>query len=45
MDERLKQWHPQGEELDRILAELRPVILEFARRAQAEIDEQLQHAS
>ena len=44
MDERLKQWHPRGDELDRILAEMRPVILEFARRARAEIEQQLQPA-
>ena len=36
MDQRLKDWHPGHDELDRILAEMRPVIAEFARRARAE---------
>lgn len=31
--ERLRRWHPRGEELDRILAEMRPIVREFARRA------------
>jgi hypothetical protein len=37
MNERLKTWHPSGEELERILAEMRPIIAEFARRARAEV--------
>lgn len=44
MDERLKNWHPGRDELDKILAEMRPVIVEFARRARAET-EQLQAVS
>jgi hypothetical protein len=36
MDERLRSWHPNREELERILAEMRPIIAEFARRARAE---------
>lgn len=43
MEERLKNWHPRGDELERILAEMRPVIVEFARRARIET-EQLQPA-
>ena len=38
MEERLKNWHPGGDELERILAEMRPVIVEFARRARAETE-------
>ena len=26
-------WHPSGEELERILDELRPIVAEFARKA------------
>jgi hypothetical protein len=37
MNERLKTWHPSGEELERILAEMRPIIAEFVRRARAEV--------
>ena len=44
MDERLKDWHPGRDELERILAEMRPVIAEFARRARVET-ERLQPAS
>jgi hypothetical protein len=36
MDEQLRCWHPTREELDRILAEMRPIVLEFARRARDE---------
>ncbi len=36
MDERLRDWHPKDDELERILAEMRPVIVEFARRARIE---------
>jgi hypothetical protein len=36
MDERLRSWHPNREELERILAEMRPIIAEFARRARTE---------
>ena len=43
MDERLRNWHPGRDELERILAEMRPVIVEFARRARVET-EQLQPA-
>ena len=38
MDERLKNWHPGRDELERILAEMRPVIVEFARRARVETE-------
>jgi hypothetical protein len=34
--ERLRRWHPSPQELDRILAEMRPIVIEFARRARAE---------
>jgi hypothetical protein len=37
MNERLKTWHPSGDELERILAEMRPIIAEFARRARDEV--------
>jgi hypothetical protein len=33
MDQRLANWHPSDEELERILAEMRPIVAEFARRA------------
>jgi hypothetical protein len=33
MDERLKSWHPSPDELEQILREMRPIIVEFARRA------------
>jgi len=33
MDERLRSWHPSREELERIMAEMRPIVAEFARRA------------
>ena len=36
MDERLRSWHPNREELERILAEMRPIIAEFARRARVD---------
>ncbi|MDQ1373374.1 MAG: hypothetical protein QOJ09_712 [Actinomycetota bacterium] len=29
----MRRWHPRGEELDRILAEMRPIVREFARQA------------
>jgi hypothetical protein len=31
--ERLRRWHPSDEELEGILAEMRPIVREFARRA------------
>lgn len=37
MNEQLKSWHPSGEELDRILAEMKPIIAEFARRARDQV--------
>jgi len=37
MDERLRQWHPNREEVERIVAELRPMIRELARRDQQAI--------
>ena len=37
MDERLRQWHPSREEVERIVAELRPLIRELARRDQQAI--------
>lgn len=36
MDDRLRSWHPNRDELERILAEMRPIIVEFARRARLE---------
>lgn len=36
MDERLRNWHPDREELERILAEMRPIVAEFARRARVD---------
>jgi hypothetical protein len=33
MSERLRVWRPNQEELDRIMAEMRPIITEFAQRA------------
>lgn len=41
MDERLRNWHPAHDELECILAEMRPVIAEFARRARLETEQQL----
>jgi hypothetical protein len=35
MDECLRTWHPSREELERIMAEMRPIVAEFARRARA----------
>ena len=35
-DERLRRWHPSDEELQGILAEMRPIVAEFARKARAE---------
>ena len=32
MNERLRQWHPNHEEVERIVAELRPLIREIAQR-------------
>jgi hypothetical protein len=32
MDEHLRTWHPSREELERIMAEMRPIVAEFARR-------------
>ncbi len=34
MDERLRQWHPNSEEVERIVAELRPLIRKLAQRDQ-----------
>jgi hypothetical protein len=31
--ERLRRWHPSDEELASILAEMLPIVQEFARRA------------
>ncbi len=36
MDVVVASWKPNQEELDRILAEMRPIIAEFARRARQE---------
>jgi hypothetical protein len=36
MDDRLRSWHPNRDELERILTEMRPIIVEFARRARVE---------
>ena len=35
MNEARAPWHPSREELERILAELRPIVAEFARKARA----------
>ena len=32
MDERLRDWRPTREEIERILEEMRPIIHELARR-------------
>lgn len=49
MNERLRQWHPNHEEVERIVAELRPMIHELARRDQqamaAEVDRRRRIAS
>ena len=37
MDAVVTAWKPNREELDRILAEMRPIIAEFARRARQEV--------
>jgi hypothetical protein len=37
MDERLRQWHPDREEVARIVAELRPLIRQLALRDQEAI--------
>jgi hypothetical protein len=37
MDERLQQWHPDPEEVARIVAELRPLIRKLAQRDQRAI--------
>ena len=37
MDERLRHWHPDREEVERIVAELRPLIRQLARRDQQAI--------
>ena len=34
MDERLRNWRPTKEEVDRIVLELRPLIRDLARREQ-----------
>jgi hypothetical protein len=44
VDERLKQWRPTPEEVDRIRIELRPLIREMARRdseALREVEQEL----
>ena len=33
MDERTQAWQPSPEEIEAILAEMRPIIEDFARRA------------
>lgn len=49
MDERLRHWHPKPEEVQRIVAELRPLIRQLARRDQeaiaAEIARRRRHAA
>ena len=35
MDQRTLKWRPSREELERILAEMRPIVAEFAARARA----------
>ena len=35
MDERAPIWRPSREELERILAEMKPIVVEFAQRARA----------
>jgi hypothetical protein len=35
MDERTQAWQPSPEEIEAILAEMRPIIEDFARRAKA----------
>ena len=35
MDASASRWHPTREELERILAEMRPIVIEFAARARA----------
>ena len=45
MDQRPQDWHPGRDELDMILAEMRPVIAEFARRARAETEQLRQLAT
>ena len=37
MDQRLKDWHPSKQEVERIVAELRPIIRDLARRDQEAI--------
>jgi hypothetical protein len=37
MDAVVASWKPNQEELDRILAEMRPIIDEFVRRARQQI--------
>ena len=37
MDERLRHWHPDPEEVEKIVAELRPLIRQLARRDQKAI--------
>jgi hypothetical protein len=49
MDERLRHWHPDPKEVERIVAELRPLIRQLARRDQqaiaAEIARRRRHAA
>ena len=48
MDERLRHWHPKPDEVQRIVAELRPLIRQLALRDQeaiaAEIARRRRHA-
>jgi hypothetical protein len=37
MDERLRHWHPDRDEVERIVAELRPLIRQLARKDQEAI--------
>ena len=37
MNEQLRQWHPNPEEVERIVAELRPLIRQLAQRDQQAI--------
>lgn len=37
MDDRLRQWHPDRSEVERIVAELRPLIRQLAMRDQQAI--------
>ena len=49
MDERLRHWHPDRDEVERIVAELRPLIRQLAMRDQqaiaAEIARRRRHST